>query len=70
VGPTNLAEPRVAEIDAEECVWCSDVVRLTAFRLVNEEQVWRFACAAQIFLIEMSPALRQEWSDASAGCWD
>ena len=41
----NVAEPRVAEFDAEECVWCSDVARLTVSRLTNEEQVWRFPCS-------------------------
>ena len=41
----NVAEPRVAEIDAEECVRCSDVAHLAVGRWMNEEQNWRFACA-------------------------
>jgi len=65
VGP-----PHVAQIDVTGCGWCSDVARLTAIRPMNEEQVERFAGVAQIFLSEMSQALRQESSDASAGCWD
>jgi len=61
----DVAEPRVAEIDAKECVWCSDVARLTVRRWMNEEQVWRFVCALQISLIEVPLALQLEWSDAS-----
>jgi len=67
----NVAEPRVAEIDAEECVWCSDVAHLAGGRWMNERQVWRFASAEQISLIEVPLALQLEWkSDVSAGCWD
>ena len=65
-----MAESRVAEIDAEECVWCSDVGHLAVDRWMNEEQGWRFACAWPMPLIEVSLALQLEWSDASAGCWD
>ena len=64
------AEPRVAEIDAEQCVRRSDVARLTVSRRMNQEQVWRFVCAQQISVIEVPPALQLARSDASAGCWD
>ena len=41
----NVAEPRVAEIDAGKCVRCSDVAHLAVGRWMNEEQIWRFAGA-------------------------
>ena len=40
-----VAEPRVAEIDAEESVRCSDFARLAVSRWMNEEQVLRFVFA-------------------------
>ena len=67
----NVAEPRVAEIDAEECVRCSDVAHLAVGRWMNEGEIWRFASAWQISLNEVPLALQLEWkSDVSAGCWD
>jgi hypothetical protein len=64
----DVAEPRVAEIDAEDCVWCSYVDRLTVECWMNEEQGWRFACAQLISLLPLASQLERR--DVSVGCWD